>query len=117
MLAVEAGGAIENVFDEAGAEGCVAGVADWKSSKSSSSPVVSSTFRPLLAGCLPAAVEAVVVGAGSSSPKSKRSGTGAGSGFFGSRLVLVAGSRRGGLISPSSYSSYSSKRLPLRPVS
>ena len=100
----------------AGTEGCEAGcavAADWKSSKSSSSAPGSAA---MVAACF--ALE-LALGAGSSS-KESRSTAGSlglgGSAFFTSRRTwLDAGSicslRRGGAAtSPSSYSSYSSKR-------
>lgn len=91
------------------ADGCVEGVvADWKSSKSSSS-----------AGFLPAAVDVV----SPSSPKSTRSGSGSflGSGFFAASRRAAAGAllavRRTAagvvVIGSTSSSSYSSNRLLL----
>lgn len=122
VLAVDAGGGIENWLEEAdcgAGAGAGAGVADWKSSNSSSSagldPRMSKLALP--AGCLPAAVE-VVVG-GSSSPSRSTSGSFGGAGFVSRREVARGGlgRRRGGDASPSSYSSYSSNRLLLRPKS
>lgn len=111
---------MENWLDagcNAGA-GAGAGVADWKSSKSSSSAgLVSRISRPPpAAGCFPAAVEVLT---GSSSPRRSASGSFGGAGFD-SRWTVRGGlgpRRRGGLASPSSYSSYSSNRLLLRPKS
>ena len=107
MVEVDAGGAMPNPAGFAAG----GGAADWKSSKSSSSP--KSLLGADAAGAFP--VE-LATGAGSSSQAS-RSGTGSGalgfggSAFLGSFLVEVdVGSlRRGALatLSPSSYSSYS----------
>lgn len=124
VVAVEVGGwMLERGFGLGAA--VVDGVADWKSSKSSSSAAAGDwklISRPLLAGFLPFDVE---VGAGSSSPIENRSGSGsfffAGSAFLFSRLTLEevgletesAFRRPGAATAPSSYSSYSSNLSPL----
>lgn len=105
-----------------GAEFCTDGVADWKSSKSSSSTAVFEA-----AG---AAIGADVVGIGSSNENRSTSGSFffGGSGFFAAVLSVVfrrleeeeeevfsACRLDGAATAPSSYSSYSSN-LSLRPV-
>lgn len=119
VVTVEDGGGIANWLT--GGAVCVTGVADWKSSNSSSSTGFDSSISNPVAGCLPAAVD--VVATLSSSPKSTRStGSSLGSGFFASRFATVAGGlvpRRGKreLIGSASSSSYSSNRLLLGAVS
>lgn len=116
IVEVEAGGAMN--WAAAGLDaGAAAGAADWKSSKSSSSP--KSLAADVATGCFPAALE---TGAGSSSHASKSAtGSGAlgfGGSFFTSRLAWLedaagGGFRRGGgdaSSSPSSYSSNLSRR-------
>ena len=109
---------------------CVLGVADWKSSKSSSSAVwsVPKLSTGLKMAFLPFEANSLggVSGGISSSPNANKSTSGSlflgGSAFFASRFAGVgkedsAFRRTGDATAPSSYSSYSSKRSLLPPVS
>lgn len=124
VVEVERGGTVPP--DAAGCDGAAgAGVADWKSSNSSSSPVLDwRTPKPspveAIAGALPF-VE-LVVGASSNEKRSTSGSFGfGGSAFFVSLLALARGGDivsafllPGVVAAASSYSSYSSKRS-LRP--
>ncbi len=97
---------------------CVVGVADWKSSKSSSSAPPGPSSSGLETFFLPFGTNSfggVSGGISSSKPSMSISGSFflGGSGFLGSRLAAdeVSAFRRPGVATaPSSYSSYSSKR-------
>lgn len=117
------GGAIPGIegFDDV----CVVGVADWKSSKSSSSAPPGLSSIGLDAGFLPLETNFLGgVSGGISSSKSSISISGSfffgGSAFLTSPLAADDGSafrRPGAATAPSSYSSYSSNRSLLVLVS